>query len=472
MKEQERQQAVDPSAKGYSPDAYSEDEIDLVELVAVLWRQRWLMVGVVTVITALAVVYCLKATPQYLISAQLTPGITGYDAGNKPVSSWSVKDIEALFAGDAQQALLLALVPEGTSLPKISTASSKDSKIVTIKFLWPDPVEGKKILQDFLQSIVSNKNEQISHQITVSRGVIEQLIQKIGSDKEQITIDRARLKDSLLRIQQEFEVKKNDIEKEILVISKSLELIPTQKQRLENTISTIKNNLKLIEAEQKTIAANRVEILQTIKNINARIETIDRETKELMELRKSMATEKSDQFALLMYSNIVQQNIAYLTTLQQRVSDLNKEINQYDVMEAKNVDRVKSLQIQISEIEVDRDQGLAIEKEKLNQKLLSYKAELGKLEKETELTLLDVKVNKEQELKSKEARLEKELQTLTVNLEALAAVEVVQSPFSSINPEKPKKIKIVVFAFVLGVIVAMMASLMYAFWARNKAKMV
>ncbi|MDP2106101.1 MAG: hypothetical protein Q8J76_08925, partial [Desulfobulbaceae bacterium] len=159
------------------------------------------MVGVVTVITALAVVYCLKATPQYLISAQLTPGITGYDAGNKPVSSWSVKDIEALFAGDAQQALLLALVPEGTSLPKISTASSKDSKIVTIKFLWPDPVEGKKILQDFLQSIVSNKNEQISHQITVSRGVIEQLIQKIGSDKEQITIDRARLKDSLLRIQ-------------------------------------------------------------------------------------------------------------------------------------------------------------------------------------------------------------------------------------------------------------------------------
>ena len=40
--------------------------------------------------------YWFVATPKYKITAQLSPGITGFEKDGIPVHSWSAKDIEQL----------------------------------------------------------------------------------------------------------------------------------------------------------------------------------------------------------------------------------------------------------------------------------------------------------------------------------------------------------------------------------------
>jgi hypothetical protein len=57
------------------------------------------------------------------------------------------------------------------------------------------------------------------------------------------------------------------------------------------------------------------------------IDDVNINMKELVELRQKMATEESDKFALLMYSNIMQQNIGYASAFQQRLARLDREIN-------------------------------------------------------------------------------------------------------------------------------------------------
>lgn len=472
MKDQKREQGNDPSAQPVSPTGWHENEIDLVELIEILWQQRWLMSGVVTFITALAVFYCLTATPSYLISTQITPGVIGYNSeDNMPIRKWGVGDIKSLFEGATHQEYLLEFVPDGASLPEITTSTAKDSNILTINLFWPDPEEGKKILQNISQSIVSSINKQTSYQISTSRREVEESIQKIDLEKKQIEVDRARIKDSQLLIQQEFLIQKSDIEEELLEVTKLLELTATKKKQFDKNISIINNNLKLIDAEQKNIKNDRSEISQAIQNINLQIEAIDRETKEFIKSNKPISSETPDEFSRLMHSSIAQQNIAYLSTLQQRISDLKRELNQYDVMEAANIDKSKNLQFEISEIEFDRDHGLALEKGKLNQKILSYKAELEKLKKETEITLFDVKVNKEQELKSKEVSLDKKIQSLTQSLEAIDAIEIVQAPFSSPKPAQPKKVKIVTVAFLLGLFISVVIGLVSGFLAKKRTNM-
>lgn len=64
---------------------YRNDEIDLFELVQNLWAQKWLIIGITAVITAIALLYALKATPIYETSARITPpsesDIAGFDVG-------------------------------------------------------------------------------------------------------------------------------------------------------------------------------------------------------------------------------------------------------------------------------------------------------------------------------------------------------------------------------------------------------
>jgi len=73
------------------PPPYAE-EIDLAELVAVLWRQRLFIAAVIAVIVAFAAMYCLLATPKYEIIAQIRPGITGYTQDGDEIRSWSPKE--------------------------------------------------------------------------------------------------------------------------------------------------------------------------------------------------------------------------------------------------------------------------------------------------------------------------------------------------------------------------------------------
>ncbi len=133
-----------------------EDEIDLVDLVGVLWRRRWLMLGIIVVIVGLAIAYCFVATPKYEIISQISPGITRFDKEGNPVRDFSAKDIQAWFEKESYLETLASLLGDEESLPELKAGTTRQASLVTISFYWPDANQGKQLLKSLLNVLGSS----------------------------------------------------------------------------------------------------------------------------------------------------------------------------------------------------------------------------------------------------------------------------------------------------------------------------
>jgi uncharacterized protein involved in exopolysaccharide biosynthesis len=370
---------------------YYEDEIDLAELAGVLWRRRWFMLGVIIFFAGLAIVYCFIATPRYEIAAQLRPGITGFDEKGNPVRDWTPKDIESWFAKDVYLDTVAVLLGDNASIPIIKAGSNRQAKVVTVSLYWPDGAQGKQILGSAIGALTSTGSEGVQKRLAVSRRQIEQAIHRTESELEHIPIERGRLDDQIARE---------------------------------------KNKIQVIDTELETIKKDKAQTGEVIERVKGQIDTINQNTTELIQLRQQMVTGESDKFALLMYSNIIQQNLTYVTSLEQRIANMEKELNGYRVKEAEKSDEIHSAQIKIKDFQIEREQELSI----------------------------------------KEANLQKKMLTIKAKLDALLPVEVVQSPFSSLKPVKPAKTKIVAVTFALGCFMAVIMAFLREFWIKNRER--
>jgi len=380
------------SEQARNNQAFNDDEIDLVELVAILWRRRWLMVGVFVFIVGLAVAYCFIATPKYEIIAQVKPGISGFDKNNLPLYDYSAKDIQTWFQRDGYVESLVRKYGTGIEIPKIEASSGRDVNMLTLRFYWHNSENGKKILNSLIESFGKNDFVAIKKRIDLSKRMIEQDIERINNDIKFISIDKKRYND--------------EIERE-------------------------KNQSQVVSTEWSTIKKNIEQTQQTLIQLKDKIIAINGNTQELMQLRQEMVKGDSDKFALLMYSNIIQQNITYVANLEQRVSDLEKQINNFIVLDAKKAEETKNIQINIKDLMVKRDQELSL----------------------------------------KEGQLQADLSATKEKLSALSPIEVVQYPFSSPKPVRPAKIKIIAVSIVLGCFLALLVSFFAEFWVKNRARL-
>jgi uncharacterized protein involved in exopolysaccharide biosynthesis len=369
-----------------------EDEIDLADLAGVLWRRRWFMLGIIICFVVVAVAYCFITTPRYEIFAQLRPGVTGFDKDGDPVQEWTPKDIESWFAQGGYSESLSGQMGDNASVPVIKAVSNRQAKVVTVSLYWPDREQGRQILVSAIDALASTAGSAgVQQRLAVSRRQIEQAIHKTESELEHIAIERSRLDDQIARE---------------------------------------KNRIQVIETELETIKKDRAQTREVIERNRAQIDTINQNTAELIKLRQQMVTGESDKFALLMYSNIIQQNLTYVAGLEQRIAAMEKELNNYQVKEAEKYDEIL----------------------------------------DTQLKIRDLQVEQEQELSIKEADLKKELGTIKAKLQALSPVEIVESPFSSQSPVKPDKKKIVVIAFAMGCFMALVTAFLREFWVKNRER--
>jgi uncharacterized protein involved in exopolysaccharide biosynthesis len=368
-----------------------EDEIDLADLAGVLWRRRWFMLGIIMVFVGVAVAYCFITTPRYEIFAQLRPGITAFDKDGNPVQDWTPKDIESWFAQGGYSESLSGLMGDNASVPEIKAVSNRQARVVTVSLYWPDREQGRQILSSAIDALASTESAGIQQQLAVSRRQIEQDIHKTESDLKHIPIERSRLDDQIARE---------------------------------------KNKIQVIDEELRTIKKDESQTREVVERSRTQIHTINENTAELIKLRQQMVTGESDKFALLMYSNIIQQNLTYVAGLEQRIADMEKELNNYQVKEAEKSDEILDIQLKIKDLQTKR----------------------------------------QEELSMKEADLKKELDTIKAKLHALSPVETVKSPFSSQRPVKPDKKKIVVISFALGCFMAMVMAFLREFWVKNRER--
>ncbi len=375
---------------GYIP----EDEIDLSQLFSVLWRRKGVILATLVLCVGLAVLYCAIAEKKYLISAQISPGITGYN-GNRVQRDLSPKDLQAWFNQKAYLATLEGTYPEDLlKQVKINASFPRGSKVVSLKFYWPDKAKGEKILRTVIDSLSGLSRERLNKSLKVSESVLEEAIRKKRNALEQLKIAQEKLNRDI------------DIEKDNLALEK-------------DTIKTM---------EQKIIQTKML-----IKDMAAEVRDVNHNTSELIKLRNELARNpKADKFSVLMYSNFIQQNMSYSIELRKNITDLKNTIFDLQLEKKGQETKLKKILDNIKSLEEKRDKELPLER----------------------------------------SSIESEIQTLISRKESLSPVEVVQQPFCSIKPVKPKTSLILAVSLVTGIFLGIFAAFLAEFIAVNKEKIV
>ena len=288
------------------PVATYEDEISLVDILNVLWRRKWIVVCVAALIVGLALLYCYLATPEYRVTAQLAPGITGFNENGDPVNAISTADIQTWFEKEIYLEFLLPSSVDKKVVPKINAGTGRGSTMVSLYFDSPDPGAGKQLLKSVIDFLRVDGSELGSKHIVFSRKALEE---------------------------------------QISTAEHALKLVSVEKLRIDDDIAVKKNEALVVETELTSIKKNMEETTALIDRMRKQIDVINTNTNQLMKLREKMTEGDSDKFALLMYSNIIQQNIQYVTNLEQRISDLDKQLNDFSVQAADRSKQLKNIDI-------------------------------------------------------------------------------------------------------------------------------
>ena len=123
-----------------APDA---DEIDLFELFQSIWQERVLVVIITAVITGLALIYALIATPIYQTQATLVPppayAVQGYNEGrmeafrNTGVKELTANEVYSIFKTNLNSSQLRNAFFEEVYLPSLSAEQQKNSRESLLK---------------------------------------------------------------------------------------------------------------------------------------------------------------------------------------------------------------------------------------------------------------------------------------------------------------------------------------------------
>ena len=257
-----------PQQPPWTQEKY-DDEIDLFQLVETLWRQKWVVVAVTLLALAAGVAYVFQATPLYEVTLQVRPGKIRYDAKSAPEPIWSIDDIAAWIKEGQYRSLLRDLVTKENGLPHIEAQKSGNAQIVTLSLLHPDPRYGKRLLGDLYEAWVKH----------------------YGVEGRDSAIQMAR---------KELEIDIRGLEEQLRIVNE------------------VKVKQKI--AEEKGAALLQERMGATLENTN-----------ELVQLRDALlARGDVEDLTLLLYTNIIQQNIYYVSQLQEQIANFKRRIFQID----------------------------------------------------------------------------------------------------------------------------------------------
>ena len=259
----EDQSSQQPGPQGYPPQY--EDEINLIDLLRVLWKWKGLIIVGTVICAIVAAVISFQMPRIYEISTVIEPGI----AGVKNDGSFMFIDSVANISGKINGGIYNRRVEEALQLDLLKTrvgfksAIVKKTNVIKIASQWQggDTGLGVKVTRQLIHLLFDDYAK-----------IIEQ---KEGSYNNQIIM------------------KQNEI----------------------NNMETRKN-LQL--ANLKNIGQTKKELLRAIKEVKENVEKVVHQRDLLLENKKA-----GNSTTLLLYSTTVQQNVTYFNQLSNELYDLN-----------------------------------------------------------------------------------------------------------------------------------------------------
>lgn len=363
--------------KSEHKDNYYEDRINLYDYFQVIWKWKFIIVGIVILSVIVALLLSFRITRVYRVSASLSPGeIEEIDKETLKVEVVPVDRIENI----------VGFINGGNYNPKIF--STLKLKPFNLKFQAEQPGEAY-IINVTYDTIDSAQG----------MGIVGELLNQIETSYSwKITTKIERFKETL-----------------------------------NSTVFYI-NKIKLLKDAEK--------------KMTSQVKMIDENTQSLMKQRDLLLSEgvEGDRIALLLYLNTIQQNIEYIANLNTALQT-NRDNQGIQQRLLETSDRRLSNQLLVMEKLINKR-----DIEYYFSELISNYNPL--LEKDLNIINLFEKLqNAEIEEQESDVKM----------------IRVVQEPYVSPKPIKPKRARMVMISVVLSLFLGFFLALIIDFIKKNKA---
>jgi chromosome segregation ATPase len=241
---------------------------------------------------------------------------------------------------------------------------------------------------------------------------------------------------------------------------------------IEKQVQNIDDTIRSLKARIEAVNSNKNEIQKAKQSIYQKLQQANGDSDELVQMREKLASGNPDSADLLMYVNKVQQQTNYLNNLQQSIVSFDREIESLTDEESRLLEEIEALNVKKFELLSQKNTQLPLQAADLKSNIVVLKVKLDQGEKENIKKRKKIVTTGEKELMLKSEYTKKEIDTLKAKMKDIRAIEVLQLPFSSKNPVKPAKAKIIVLSFFLGGLLAVFFAFIREFWINNKSKII
>jgi len=327
-----------------------EDEIELMDLLKVLWKWKYLIIIGTLVCAIGAAVVSLSMTKVYGITAILQPGMLKVTEDGKMVYIDTPENIKTVIETGALNGRVLKDVQfpgveEQPTSVEFKVTLPKNSNAIEVTYETPHLDIGMRIMRNLTDGLLDRYSR-----------IIEIYRQNYEDDIRAKEKKIFGLNESVVKL-------KNAISSAEAETAAKVKQLKNQKSTLEAEIEAKKNQTKNLE--------------QRIVEVESEIDRISKNSDLLIaERNKFLASKQTEQNILsaVIYSNTIQQNITYLNDLRATVNSTKSQIYDRRSVIERLLNQIRDLDTQIENIQEQTrlkneslaSEALAAENEKKN----------------------------------------------------------------------------------------------------------
>jgi len=395
------------------------NEVELIDLLNILWKRKWLIIIATVICMALAAVISFILPPVWEVDAIMLPSKFFVQTEQGQFEEVVVTDPKQI-AGQINQESYNILIAGELNLdlrkfPELKAENLRDTKLVRIAVRDKNIAEAKAILQSLFNRLKKDLDKRIDVEI---KGIDTAITSKENSIKD--------LENEIKTRDNEIKTKNNQIKLKDLGI-KSQEI---EKDRIKKEMESDQNKLK--------ISGDRItNIMEEMKSVKGRIDELDKQ------LNKAIAEKKegAEAISLLLYSNEVQQNLRYFNTLDEKLSIEKVAQENLSLNIKENLEKTRQIDNQISQTN---------------------------MEKEIIRTEISTIMNEIENVKNKINTTQSEIKLLGDKKSRIDYTQLVKEPTSSLYPVAPKKKLNVLIAALFGLIFFTLIAFFVEYINKNK----
>jgi len=304
----------------------NKEEVEIVDIISVLWKRRWLIIIGTLAFIIIAGTASFLIKPVYEISSLIQPG-------KLLVEDQYGRFEEVLIEGTKQVANRI----------NEKTYDHIISEMMKLPIKEIPKIRAEDIKDTFLVKIYT-RNHDIKKGLEVVRIIIDlikkDLDDKVLSEINQIDISISDLENKIKSLELNISDKENEIKSKKL----DIQLKEIEKAKINQELISINNKIKISEDRMKAL-------LEEMKEVKVRIDKLEEEQRNALKITK----DDKNAIGMLLYSNEIQNNLRYYNSLEERMSaeKINYENLNYSLKE--KTEMIRQIDIEIKQLNTTID---------------------------------------------------------------------------------------------------------------------